>query len=260
MALTTAERTNIIKLVVGMFNAAPGATYLAELTVAFEANGRSLSNLAKDLATTPAYKAINLVFQTAAEFATSFLTPLGLQANTEAIDFVTAKFNAGVSKGQIAYEAIVALNASTATEFADAKAIVNNKTTVAEYYSVTKNITQTNVATLQQVVSTVTKDAASVTAANTSIDGSGAANAGSTFTLTTGIDVLNGSTGNDTFIGSIAPATVSGADQINGGGGTDTLKVYGGTTLPALTGVEILYFNAPGAGVNVFTLADVIIL
>ncbi len=257
MALTTAERTNIIKLVVGMFNAAPGATYLAELTVAFEANGRSLSNLAKDLATTPAYKAINPVFQTAAEFATSFLTPLGLQANTAAIDFVTAKFNAGVSKGQIAYEAIVALNASTATEFADAKAIVNNKTTVAEYYSVTKNITQTNVATLQQVVSTVTKDAASVTAANTSIDGSGAANAGSTFTLTTGIDVLNGSTGNDTFIGSIAPATVSGADQINGGGGTDTLKVYGGTTLPALTGVEILYFNAPGAGVNVSTLADV---
>ncbi|MGE0331520.1 MAG: beta strand repeat-containing protein [Ramlibacter sp.] len=257
MALTTAERTNIIKLVVGMFNAAPGATYLAELTVAFEANGRSLSNLAKDLALTPAYKAINPVFQTAAEFATSFLTPLGLQANTTAVDFVTAKFNAGVSKGQIAYEAIVALNASTAAEFADAKAIVTNKTTVAEYYSVTKNITQTNVATLQQVVSTVTKDAASVTTANTAIDGSGAANAGSTFTLTTGIDVLNGSTGNDTFIGSIAPATLSGADQINGGGGTDTLKVYGGTTLPALTGVEILYFNAPGADVNVSTLADV---
>jgi hypothetical protein len=257
MALTTAERTNIIKLVVGMFNAAPGATYLAELTTSFEANGRSLSNLAKDLALTPAYKAINPVFQTAAEFATSFLTPLGLQANAVAIDFVTAKFNAGVSKGQIAYEAIVALDASTATEFADAKAIVSNKTTVAEYYSVTKNITQTNVATLQQVISSVTKDAASVTTANTSIDGSGAANAGSTFTLTTNIDVLNGSTGNDTFIGSIAPATASAADQVNGGGGIDTLKIYGGTTLPALTGVEILYFNTPGAGVNIASLTEV---
>ncbi len=244
MALTTAERTNIIKLVVGMFNAAPGATYLADLTVAFEANGRSLSNLAKDLALTPAYKALNPVFQTAAEFATAFLTPLGLQANTVAIDFITAKFNLGVSKGQIAYEALVALDASTATEFATAKAIVNNKTTVSEYYSVTKGVAQTNVGTLQQVVATVTSTAASVTAANTAIDNGVGVSGGGTVVFTTGIDNLTGTTGNDTFIGDFGVANqVTAADQVNGGGGTDTLKLFGTyapANLPTLTSIETL--------------------
>ena len=67
---------------------------------------------------------------------------------------------------------------------------MNNKTTVAEYYSVTKAISQTNVGTLQQVVSTVTKDAATVTAANAAVDSSGVANAGSTLVFTNTIDNL----------------------------------------------------------------------
>jgi len=132
MALTTQERTNLITLVVGMFNASPGATYLSELTVAFEANGRSYQNLALDLANTDAFKSVHPVFQTAEEFAASFLTPLGLQANAEALDFVISKFNAGVSKGQIIFDALVALLATTAPEFADAKAILLNKVAVAE--------------------------------------------------------------------------------------------------------------------------------
>lgn len=256
MALTTAERTNIIKLVVGMFNAAPGATYLSELTTAFEANGRSLSNLAKDLALTPAYRAINQNFQTAAEFATSFLTPLGLQANAIAVDFVTAKFNAGVSKGQIAYEAIVALDASTAAEFADAKAIVNNKTTVAEYYSVTKAISQTNVGTLQQVVSTVTKDAATVTAANAAVDSSGVANAGSTLVFTNTIDNLQGTSGNDTFVGD--PTFATAADQVNGGGGTDTIKLVGDIkVVPSLTSVEVVQVVGTSSDLSVSAIAGV---
>lgn len=244
MALTTAERTNIIKLVVGMFNAAPGATYLADLTVAYEANGRSLLNLAKDLANTGAYKSINPVFQTAAEFATAFLTPLGLQANAVAIDFVTSQFNAGVSKGQIAFAALTALDATTDAAFTAAKAIVNNKADVATYYSVTKGTNQTNLGTLQQVISTVTDTAASVTAAKTAIDtGTGNA-AGNTFTLTTSIDSLQGTALDDTFVSD--NAAVSAADSINGGGGIDTLKIYGLTaaTVPVLTSVEKIYLNA----------------
>lgn len=244
MALTTAERTNIVKLVVAMFNAAPGATYLAELTVAYEANGRSLVNLAKDLSNTSAFKALNPVFQTAAEFATSLLTPLGLQANTTAVDFVTAKFNAGVNKGQIAYDVAAALDATTATEFATAKAILTNKTTVSEYYSITKAVAQTNIGTLQQAIATVTSTAASVTAANTAIDNGVGVSGGGTVVFTTGIDNLTGTTGNDTFIGDFGVANqVTASDQVNGGGGTDTLKLFGtydATKLPTLTSIETL--------------------
>lgn len=39
---------------------------------------------------------------------------------------------------------------------------------------------------------------------------------------------------------------VSVGDQINGGSGTDTLKLYGTATLPALTSIENLYINGEG--------------
>lgn len=170
MALTTSERTNIIKLVVAMFNAAPGASYLMDLTAVYEANGRSLQNLATDLSNTSAYKAINPTFQTADEFVQSLLTPLGLQANTTAVDFVTAQFNAGVSKGQIAYNVAVALHATTDSQFAASKALLDNKTIVAEYYSVQKAISQVNIGTLQLALALVTKDLSSVAVAEKAID------------------------------------------------------------------------------------------
>lgn len=254
MALTTTERTNLIKLAVGMFNAAPGATYLAELTVIYEANGRSLSTVANILSETPAYKALNPVFQTAAEFATAFLTPLGLQANAVAVDFVTAKFNAGVSKGAIAVQALTALDGTTDAAFADAKAILTNKTTVAEYYSVTKAVAQTNVGSLQQVISTVTKDAASVTAAQSTIDNG--VGSGSVFTLATTAETLTGTSGNDTF--NSADTTLTAADSIDGAAGNDTLNytnTAAAAAFPAATVKNIETINVRAIG-NALTGAD----
>ncbi|SFC17380.1 Hemolysin-type calcium-binding repeat-containing protein [Polaromonas sp. OV174] len=262
MAITAQERTNITKLVVAMFNAAPGATYLAELTVAYEANGRSLSNLAKDLATNASYKALNPVFQTAAEFAAAFLTPLGLQNNTEAKDFITAKFNAGVSKGQIALDAATAIDGYTGGDAAivAAKAILVNKTAVAEYYSEIKLVAQTNIGSLQQVIATVTADAASVAAANTAIDNGAGAAAGNTFTLTSSVDSIVGTSGNDTIIAGTQAglATLTAGDQINGGSGTDTLSIFGNGNASAFTSatvssVEVVtaQFDATGGALNV---------
>lgn len=227
MAITTQERTNILKLTVGLFNAAPGANYLSEFTSVFEANGHNLAALAGTLGTTGAFKSLYPSFQTASEFATKFLTTLGLQGNREAVDFVTAKFNAGVPKAQIIHDAVVALDASTSAEFAAAKAILVNKAAVAENYSVTLGASSTSLAALQGALANVTADPASVTAAN-------AANAGGngqTFTLTTGEDALAGGASNDTFTAS-AVALASGTlaqtlqtiDKLDGGAGTDTLK------------------------------------
>ena len=49
MAITKQERSNIVKLVVGMFNAAPGAEYLNEFVDAYQAMGNSYDNLAAAL-------------------------------------------------------------------------------------------------------------------------------------------------------------------------------------------------------------------
>ncbi len=82
-------------------------------------------------------------------------------------------------------------------------------------------------------------------------------NVGQTFALTTGADIISGTSGNDTINGYNNTATGStnstftGADQINGGGGTDTLSfTVDGTGSGAMPGANI-------SGVEKFLIRDV---
>lgn len=86
-------------------------------------------------------------------------------------------------------------------------------------------------------------------------------NAGDTFTLTTSVDNFTGTSGNDTFVGD--NLTSSAADQLNGGAGTDTLKLYntsGNPVLPTISNIENIYIKGATADYNVSTLADVVSL
>jgi len=85
------------------------------------------------------------------------------------------------------------------------------------------------------------------------VGSAGSTGAGSTFTLTTNADVLPGSSGNDTFTGSVAgTVTLSAGDSISGGAGTDELRVAGAgasaTTLSgvSLSSIEVLNLLNPG--------------
>lgn len=257
MALSSLERTSIIKLGVAMYNASVGAAYLPELGQIYEANGRSLSALATALAGTPAYLSLNPASQTPAQFAASFLTPLGLQSNQFAVDYVVQRLAAGASKGLIAVEAMLALSATTAAEFQDAKSILLNKTSVAEYHSVTQGVPQTDLASLRQAIGSVTKDASSISTARTAIDALIAASpiSGQTYNLTATTDALTGTGGNDTFIGTAA--SVSAADVLDGGAGTDILKITGTNILPAISNIETVYFDTPDGNVDVSGAAGV---
>jgi hypothetical protein len=237
MAITTTERTQIIELVTLMFNAAPGATYLSDIVSVFEANGHNLQALAETLGQTGIYQSLNPNFQTATEFAASFLTPLGLQNDAFAVDFVVSRMNSGVSKADIEYQAFQALSgvtSSSPSQYVNAQAIMVNKAEVAEYYSVDANGHATDISTLQNVLGSVTADPASVTAAEAVI--SGASNNGQTFTLSTAIDNVVGTSGNDLIIGSMDDSgsttvnTFSVGDTINGGAGNDTLQVTTAST------------------------------
>ena len=78
----------------------------------------------------------------------------------------------------------------------------------------------------------------SANTANTATSGSGSSSAGQTFTLTTGIDIRTGTSGSDTFDGSVnanGTATLTSVDQLNGGDGADQLIAgLGGGTLAAV--------------------------
>lgn len=258
--VTTQERTNILKLVAGMFNAAPGATYLNEFTNAFVDLNKDLGALANALGQTGAFQSLYPSFLSAEEFANKFLDTLGLKANKEAQDWVKAKVTAGESYASVVFQALVAIDASTAADFKAAKDQLTNKAAVAEYYSVEQNKSATDLAALQAVVAKVTNDAATVEAAKAGA----AATAGKEFSLSaTAGEVVVGTAGNDTFkavLGSVAAnSTLNIGDTIDGGAGTDTLNLIvsdnaaSDAAFPAgatIKNVEIINLDVTGASAN----------
>lgn len=84
---------------------------------------------------------------------------------------------------------------------------------------------------------------------------------GQTLALTTGIDLVTGTANDDSIIGSVAgTVTLTAGDQINGGAGTDTLKVYGAGALPTgitLTSIEKIYLNGTNAGADISSYTSV---
>ena len=84
--------------------------------------------------------------------------------------------------------------------------------------------------------------------------------------LTTGVDAITGTSGNDTINADITvDAVMSAADSINGGAGTDTLRIFDDATntitLPtALSGVEnisVHFGSTVGEDLNIASLTDV---
>lgn len=134
----------------------------------------------------------------------------------------------------------------------------------------------------QDILKIVTDDPASVAAAtslvNTAaskptlqeamqvLEQSVATGGGQTFTLTNGIDNIVGTAGNDTILAGEqnAVATLSAGDQIDGGAGTDTLKIYAGLAnfaTATVKGVEIVEdYTGTGVGgvaIDVSANADI---
>lgn len=227
-SITVQERTTILKLVAGMFNAAPGATYLNEFTDAFVALNKDFGALAVALGNTAPFQSLYPSYLTAEEFANKFLATLGLKDNAEAQDWVQARKNAGEDNASIIFQALVAIEASTADEFKAARDQLANKAKVAEHYSVTLGQSSDSLATLQGVVASITADPKTVEDAIGNTGG----NAGN-FTLTHLADYLTGTAGDDVFQAPVSQnGTGSGVlantfetgDVLDGGAGRNTLK------------------------------------
>lgn len=115
-------------------------------------------------------------------------------------------------------------------------AILTNKVTVASSFTTqttqaglgtsAANTTADLLAEATSILTGVTADTATVTTATTAIGTyitNGGGTAGTTYTLTTGIDNVPGTTGGDTI--NATDTTLTGLDVINGAGGIDTMNI-----------------------------------
>jgi len=245
MAISATQQTELLRLVVGMYNAAAGASNLSWLAGLVDGTTdgtvRTTAQIASILNNEAAFKAQFAGKVTAADQAAVLLSNFGFATGTTAGDeanaFFQTRINAGQSLASLALDAATFLSTTTDTKWADAKSLLNNKVDVAQYYSVTKAQSGT-VGTLQSILTNVTKDTASTTTVKTSIDtGAIGTSTGQSFTLTNGIDSFTGGNGNDTFTAGIDTAgatTFTALDALDGGAGADTLNISQ-TSAAALT-------------------------
>ena len=75
------------------------------------------------------------------------------------------------------------------------------------------------------------------------------------YSLTSNIDSLTGSSGNDTFSG--VASTTQANDSVNGGDGTDVLKLTSTKVIPKLTSIESLVFSAISGVLDISALSGV---
>jgi|AZII01.1.fsa_nt_gi hypothetical protein len=105
--------------------------------------------------------------------------------------------------------------------------VLDNKVEAAIYYTANTSDANYTADAATAAVNSVDGTAESVEASKSATDDN-SQTSGDTFTLTTGVDVLQGTASNDTFIGLFADDssdTFTLGDEINGAAGTDTLRI-----------------------------------
>ncbi|WP_417551935.1 beta strand repeat-containing protein [Marinomonas fungiae] len=245
MAISQQQRTDLLTLVVGMFDAAPTSELLSALASGLN-NGATLDQYAANLGNSSEFGALYPTYLTIEEFSARFVTNLlggntSDQAVADGAQFVTDLINAGFSTGQAAYEAIKAVAAAPQDDavWGAAAAELNNKVAVADYFAVNGDYAGLSLEQMQLVTDGVTADSATVDAKKAEIDngtilgGSSSAegtefflttatDAGSAFRGTSAADVYYADLGQNGAAGGMSN-TLSSADRLDGQGGYDSL-------------------------------------
>ncbi|MBA5640023.1 DUF4214 domain-containing protein [Duganella sp. LX20W] len=232
-------------------------------------SGATVAEIAKNFATGPEYVATFAGMQADEIIDTIYVNLFGRHADKTGLNFWGNELTSGISPLDVIVRNIAAgaLNAD-GTLNADGKVYANK---VAAAVAFTKEIDtvgneQERVAYASGHVNGLAKtflagvtDDASLVAATNAIHTTGVALVDAytpvtTTALTTGVDLLTGTSGNDVFNGVIGTGdTLNALDSIDGGAGADTLNVLdvvGGTAIPTsavIKNVETIAIRSAGA-------------
>ena len=164
----TANQTTILNLIAGMFDAAPGATFLAEFEAALASAG-SINGLAAILGETATFEGLYAAAATNTAFATSFIDNLvGNEADAAAkawaVSWVEAQLNAGASRTDVMVTVITELAAIDPADvtWGNAQKALANQVAASEVYSIDDASSSTDLATLQAITADVTSDVSTV--------------------------------------------------------------------------------------------------
>lgn len=162
--ISSADLDEVVKIVIALFNAAPGAVFLPELAGA--AAAASPSALAQTLSGSLAFHAVAGGDASVTGLSRLLMTNLGLDvrspAGAAANTYFKDRLAAGDNVGAIAHDAVRFLSATSDSGFADAAALLANKTAIAYHYSVSAPVYTTDLDILRGMLAGVTEDAAGI--------------------------------------------------------------------------------------------------
>lgn len=248
MAISSATQDGIIKIVAGLYNAAPGGAILSELAGYVE-GGLSIRGLSDVLAAHSSFKLGILAGKvTIEDQAAVILDNFGLIPNSDpesagslAKTFFEAQITNKVGFGEIVYNAMQFLSGTVPDKFTEAKTLLDNKLKVAKAYS--EESSSSDLSVLQNVLSNVTGTAPYTDDdVNAILTGSGSGSA----TLTVNQDTASALN----FEAPIHTASATGAqiqtltsvDKLTGTSSADVLNAILNrtevSTKPIMTGVE----------------------
>lgn len=267
---------DIAKIYVGYYGRSPepeGWNYwIGENT---KANPLSLAQIAASFSVQPESKALYpFLVAPAISDPTTFITQVyqnlfNRNPDTEGLNYWKGKLAAALGDPQATGAMIIDI-ISGAKDDANGndRTTLNNKVAVAMDWG-TSVLALTNLdyennaaakASAKEVLQGVTDDASTVAAAKAKTDvyvaDAASANPGETFNLISSVETKTGGTGDDKFVGT--NTTLNDGDNLNGGGGTDTLSitdVSGTTVTPVLTSIEKIELLATHSSLTTFNLS-----
>ncbi len=267
---------HLVGLAVAMLGVAPGTDWLNARAKQLD-GGDTLADIANEIQSSSAFEDEYPAFLTNERFAKDFLEALlGDHVDdavmTAAVDFVAGQL-AGASRGELALalvdaltiiggeggsEADMAFRELHSGNFGKAAAAFHNKVMVAKHYTEEARMEDPSASVLEGV----TDAAESVTAAINLIDNPPQPPAepetGQRFVLTPTIDDIEGTDFDDTIVAAPVQGsnnnfseTLNAFDSIDGGGGTDTIRISGdgdlSIELAQVSNVEVASIRTPGS-------------
>ena len=236
---------HLVGLAVAMLGVAPGTDWLNARAKQIDA-GATVDDIANEIQSSTGFEARYPAFRSDERFARDFLEALLGDNVTDAImmaaqDHVTGRLKAGETRGEVAAFLVEAMTVIAADEdnpfyadFGKAATAFHNKVMVAKHYTEEALKASPDDKVLEGVTDDPTTVETAINNINNPPQPPAEPETGKRFVLTSGIDNFDGGDLGDTFIaqpvlgsdGDSIP-TLSPFDSIDGGGGTDTIEIYG---------------------------------